>query len=240
MNVVPPAALRGMVRYGISQGTTGCLMGLDVGTRWVGVAVTDRKCQLASPLLTLEREKGARGKAPLQRVPPPPRANARILNPLTMYTRPHTLTHCRRRRRLPPSPLTCTTFLGKFGKTAAHIRSLVSNHAVCGFVVGWPLELSGKEGIMCDRVRGFLASLQAAEAGSGGGADGGSSSINLAALPAVLWDERFSSLEARSSLSEFKIGDMRAPKYKKATDRVAAALILQSFLDDRSDDVADD
>lgn len=114
---------------------------------------------------------------------------------------------------------------------------MVSKHAVCGFVVGWPLELSGKEGIMCDRVRGFLASLQAAEAGSGGSS---SSSINLAALPAVLWDERFSSLEARSSLSEFKIGDMRAPKYKKATDRVAAALILQSFLDDRSDDVADD
>ena len=100
-----------MVRYGISQGTTGCLMGLDVGTRWVGVAVTDRKCQLASPLLTLEREKGASGA----RHPP---ARAAATSRQGTHTRPAGDVHSPPQADTlpppppPPSSITtdCTTF----------------------------------------------------------------------------------------------------------------------------------
>ena len=129
--------------------------------------------------------------------------------------------------------LCCVPFLGfslaagKFEQTAAQLRRIATEHAVCGIVVGWPLELSGDEGAMCARVRGFVASLQkTAEEGAGNHSDN-----HLGALPVVLWDERFSSLQARASLAGSRLGSTRAAKHKAATDRVAAALILQDFVD---------
>ena len=85
-------------------------------------------------------------------------------------------------------------------------------------VIGWPLDSDGNENVSTERVDAYIADLRAS-------------------LPVhiqiVKWDERGSS---RAAVQEL----VRAGARKKqrgragATDRVAAALILQEYLDERN------
>lgn len=90
-----------------------------------------------------------------------------------------------------------------------HVRALVNRYGVSEIVVGHPIALRGHEGESSRR-----ASRLAAELGE------------RLHVTVTLWDERFSSEEAKRVLR-----GQRAPK--KAVDKLAAVIILQSYLDYR-------
>ena len=58
MNIVPAPALLRLIQSNLARGASAALLGIDVGTRWVGVGVTDRDCRFAVPLTTVERVPG--------------------------------------------------------------------------------------------------------------------------------------------------------------------------------------
>lgn len=93
------------------------------------------------------------------------------------------------------------------------IARLARRFAVAGIVVGNPLHLSGEISPRAAQVQQFAAELGA-----------------LTGLPIHLWDERLTSREAHQILYQ-----ARHPRqqHKDLVDQVAAALILQSFLDER-------
>jgi putative pre-16S rRNA nuclease len=78
-------------------------------------------------------------------------------------------------------------------------------------VVGLPLELDGREGHRVRRVRVLVVALEEAFDG-----------------PVHLWDERMSTRAAQSVLLE---ADVSRQKRKQHVDKIAAAIILQGYLD---------
>jgi putative Holliday junction resolvase len=78
-------------------------------------------------------------------------------------------------------------------------------------VVGLPLTLSGEEGPEAQRVLGWVERLR-----------------ERTPIPIVLWDERLSTAAAERAMLE---AGLRRDKRKLHRDAVAAALILQSYLD---------
>jgi putative Holliday junction resolvase len=96
----------------------------------------------------------------------------------------------------------------------AQIRELVRSREVQGIVVGLPRRLDGSHGPAAQAAEAAAARLRA-ELG----------------LPVELWDERLTSVEAERLLVE---AGVRRKRRRGATDRVAAALILQGFLDHRA------
>lgn len=93
------------------------------------------------------------------------------------------------------------------------LEALVAEHAVDRIVVGWPLQPNGRPGAMT-RVVDRLADALAKRTG----------------LPIERWDERMTSRLAERALIE---GGARRATRRQVVDKVAAALILQSWLDAR-------
>jgi putative Holliday junction resolvase len=93
------------------------------------------------------------------------------------------------------------------------IAGIVREHGVEEIVVGLPLSLDGKEGASARRARRFAERLG-----------------EKTGLAVVLWDERMSTLAADRALSE---SGMKSSARRQVVDRVAAALVLQTFLDAR-------
>lgn len=93
----------------------------------------------------------------------------------------------------------------------ARIDALVQEHEVCTVVVGLPLELDGSEGRAVKRTRRWVERLEA-----------------RLGMQVVWVDERLTSAQAERSLFA---QDMGRSRRKKVVDQVAAALILQSWLD---------
>ena len=91
--------------------------------------------------------------------------------------------------------------------------AFVEEEEVGEIVVGLPLHLDGREGASARRARRF-AQLLGERTG----------------LEVVLWDERLSTAAAQRSLSEAGVS---AKEQKELVDRVAAAILLQSYLDSR-------
>lgn len=97
----------------------------------------------------------------------------------------------------------------------AAIAAIVAEHDVGLVVVGQPLSLDGAEGPQARRVAGYAAAL----------AD---------ALPVkvVSWDERFTTATADEVLRQTrKEKDRRRARSEGEIDAIAAAVILQSYLD---------
>jgi putative Holliday junction resolvase len=97
-------------------------------------------------------------------------------------------------------------------KAIDEIVGLINEHDAVGAVVGYPISLSGGDkGELCRMVDDFVEKLKRKYDG-----------------PIHLEDERFSSAEARAMIHAHgkKIG-----RDKGRVDRAAAAIILQSFLD---------
>lgn len=82
-----------------------------------------------------------------------------------------------------------------------------------GVVIGMPLDLSGKKGTPARLAQSLGEVLGRSFSG-----------------PIAFYDERFSTAAAQRLLIE---ADMRREKRKKVVDKVAAAIILQGFLDRR-------
>jgi len=95
-------------------------------------------------------------------------------------------------------------------RDVAHIAALVGSHDVHRVVLGLPLQLDGREGPAINAMREFAARLEAG-----------------LSVPLVLWDERLTTKAAEDLLIA---ADVSRKKRKGAVDRVAAALLLQSYL----------
>jgi len=83
----------------------------------------------------------------------------------------------------------------------------------CGaekIVIGFPVRLDGTAGIQCEKVDRFIQALE-----------------RRFTLPVERWDESLSTWEAEGILSEAFV---KGKKRKEAVDRLAAAIILQSYL----------
>jgi putative Holliday junction resolvase len=102
----------------------------------------------------------------------------------------------------------------------AEIAGLAAEEEVEALVVGLPLSLDGTAGRQAERVQEFASHLQAA-----------------VSLPIEFWDERLSTAQAERLLSGRQEGQRRArprPRKGKAEqDALAAAIILQGYLDSR-------
>jgi putative Holliday junction resolvase len=96
----------------------------------------------------------------------------------------------------------------------AHVRELVRRHDVREVVVGMPVQLNGRMGPAAQSAQHFLEALQAA-----------------VGVPVIAWDERLTTKAAERVLIE---ADVSRKKRKGAVDRVAAALLLKSYLDHAS------
>jgi putative Holliday junction resolvase len=91
------------------------------------------------------------------------------------------------------------------------ICTAVAAENVAKIVVGLPLHMDGSEGEMAAHVRRFQAQL-----------------AEKVTVPIVLWDERFTSVQAERLLIERGVTFSRN---KGEVDRLAAVFILQSYLD---------
>lgn len=94
------------------------------------------------------------------------------------------------------------------------VRRLVASRGVDHVVVGNPLLLSGEAGEQSRQAEQFAQRLRE-------GLDG---------VTVSLWDERLSSVQAEREMTADNVGRR---KRRMAVDAIAAALILQSFLDAR-------
>lgn len=97
----------------------------------------------------------------------------------------------------------------------AAVVELAKAHDVGEIVVGLPLGLDGREGASARRARRFAERLEKASG-----------------LPIVLWDERMTTVAAERALGE---AGVRARDRRAIVDRVAATLMLQSYLDARTE-----
>jgi putative holliday junction resolvase len=133
----------------------GCLIGIDAGTKTLGLALSDRTRMIASALETIRR--------------------------------------------------------AKLKLDLAHLLPLAAKHQVCGFVIGYPINLDGSKGPRAQATVSFARSL-----------------AEVSPLPILLWDERWSTVTAERALIE---ADTSRAKRAEKIDMVAAVIILQGALE---------
>ncbi|OGQ04571.1 MAG: Holliday junction DNA helicase RuvA [Deltaproteobacteria bacterium RIFCSPLOWO2_01_44_7] len=110
-----------------------------------------------------------------------------------------------------------TTLIRKnFKQDCTHILKVLKEYEVQTILIGYPLDTSHSEGPQAKKVKFFVEGLKKIL------------QENQFAVEIKLWDESFSSREAEEILLE---ADLSRKKRRKVIDRLAAALILQSYLD---------
>jgi len=98
-----------------------------------------------------------------------------------------------------------------FNVFLARLQELLLEKAVVLVLVGMPRNLNGTYGPAALKVRDFVTALQAA-----------------VTVPVRTWDERLTSAQANRLLIE---GQVRRKDRKEKVDKMAAAILLQSYLD---------
>ena len=99
-------------------------------------------------------------------------------------------------------------------KTAHIVAKALETTACEIIVVGLPLLMNGKDSPMSQEVRIFASLLE-----------------SLTGKTLILWDERLTSKQAERDLI---FGDVKRKERSKSVDSMAAALILQSYLDTKN------
>ncbi|MFO1090110.1 MAG: Holliday junction resolvase RuvX [Hyphomicrobiales bacterium] len=99
----------------------------------------------------------------------------------------------------------------KFTKDATVLLELAAKEGVAAFVIGLPVNMDGSEGPRAQSTRAFVRNLE-----------------RLTETPIVFWDERLSTAAVERMLIE---GDTSRAKRADVVDKLAAAWILQGFLD---------
>lgn len=100
----------------------------------------------------------------------------------------------------------------------ARLDAVIAREGVGALVIGLPINMDGSEGPRCQATRQFVADL-----------------LKTIDIPLAFWDERLSTRAAEILLLE---ADMSRKKRDAVIDKVAAAVILQGFLDHlRSDGI---
>ncbi len=136
------------------------IMALDVGTRRIGVAVSDDAQRMALPLETVDARSPRRA--------------------------------------------------------AERIAELIADYDVVVLVVGWPLEMSGREGRAVDRVRDLVEVLEDVL-----------DEQQIEQIEIRRWDERLTTSAADRLLID---ADVSRRRRKEAIDQVAASKILEGYL----------
>ena len=93
----------------------------------------------------------------------------------------------------------------------AGLWKLIDEHEVSQLVVGLPKNMDGSEGFKVEEVRQFIADLTAERQ-----------------IETIWVDERLTTVSAERALLE---ADVSRAKRKKVIDKMAATIILQSYLD---------
>jgi len=109
------------------------------------------------------------------------------------------------------SPLMTHERLRKRKQDIAFLAKLASEHEVVAIVVGIPFEMSGATGKKAKEVLQFAQALQ-----------------EVVSVPVIEWDERLTSVQAERSLTAMEV---RGGRRKELVDQMAAAIILQGYLD---------
>jgi putative holliday junction resolvase len=94
------------------------------------------------------------------------------------------------------------------------LERVIRQYEVAEVVVGYPLRMSGAEGSQAEKMQQFAEELR-----------------RRFELPVHLWDERLTSAQANRMLRET---DLSIKRRGEVIDRLAAVLILQSWLDRRA------
>ena len=94
------------------------------------------------------------------------------------------------------------------------LGKIIRQYSISEIVVGYPLRLSGAEGTQSEKMQHFAEDLR-----------------KKFGLPVHLWDERLSSSQANRLLREMELS---IKKRAGAVDRMAAVLILQSWMEARN------
>ncbi|MBE5938214.1 MAG: Holliday junction resolvase RuvX [Lachnospiraceae bacterium] len=97
-------------------------------------------------------------------------------------------------------------------KTLARIEELCEMYGVSSIVLGYPKNMDNSIGEQAEKSEEFAELLK-----------------RRTGIDVILWDERLTSKQARDVLEEGNVRDRR--EQKKVIDKLAAALILQSYLD---------
>lgn len=97
-----------------------------------------------------------------------------------------------------------------------YIAGLVRDNDASEIVVGLPLSMDGTYSAKTKEAVAFFESL--------------SKAVNI---PVRTWDERLTSMQAERAMLE---ADLSRAKRRRLSDKVAAQLILQSYLDSRKKD----
>ena len=95
----------------------------------------------------------------------------------------------------------------------AQLEKVIREYEVTEIVVGYPLRMSGAEGIQAEKMQRFAEELR-----------------QRFPVPIHLWDERLSSAQANRLLRET---EMSIARRGQVVDQMAAVLILQSWMDAR-------
>lgn len=96
----------------------------------------------------------------------------------------------------------------------AQLGEVLRKYEVVEIVVGYPLRMSGAEGTQSEKMVQFAEDLR-----------------RRFPIPVHLWDERLSSAQANRVLRE---SEMSIKRRGEVVDRMAAVLILQSWMDAHS------
>jgi putative holliday junction resolvase len=96
-------------------------------------------------------------------------------------------------------------------KDLAAVSALARAHGVERIVLGWPRNMDGTSGPAARRAEAFAEALR-----------------RVAGVPVDLWDERLSTVAADRALRD---ADVKRDRRRALRDQIAAALILQSYLD---------
>jgi putative Holliday junction resolvase len=112
-------------------------------------------------------------------------------------------------------PLETLTRIGP-RRDLRQIEDRIRRHEVTTVVVGLPLKLSGEAGSAAALARDFADRL----------------SRRIDPIRVELWDERLTTVQAERTMIS---GRVRRKRRKEIVDALAASLILQSYLDARSE-----
>ncbi len=99
----------------------------------------------------------------------------------------------------------------KFSADADQLLGIISIKNCCGVILGLPKNMDGSEGPRAQSTRAFARNFSA-----------------KTQLPITFWDERLSTVAAKKALLE---ADTTRKRRAEVIDQVAAAYILQGFLD---------
>ena len=102
----------------------------------------------------------------------------------------------------------------KLRRTLARIEALIEEYKIERIVLGYPKNMNNTLGERAAKTEEFKAALE-----------------SRTGLPVILWDERLTTVAAERVLMEQGV---RREHRKETVDQIAAALILQGYLDSLS------